>query len=83
MEFHFGTEIRTKHQNYTLGKMLPLIPSKVHNLLQKNNKYFWYQYDISLGEHRLVEPFKFGAKGRNVLKYPNMIKDKQWKKLEK
>ena len=45
--------------------------------------YAWYQYDISLANHRLVGPFQFGTKGRKKLKYPNMISNKNRKELEK
>ena len=76
-------EIRTKNQDGTLGNMLPVRPSKVHNLLQNNHKYFWYQDEISLDDHILVGLFKFGTTVRNKLKYPNMIEEKQWKVLEK
>ena len=67
----------------TIGEMFPLIPIKLHNLLQKNQTYMWYQVDISLEEYRLVGPFRFGKEGRKKLKYPNMINNKQWKELEK
>ena len=82
-ECRFWPEIITKNQDGILVKILPVIPSKVHNLLQNNKKYVWYQYDISLAEHMLVGPFQFGTIGRNKLKYPNMIDDKQWKELDK
>ena len=45
--------------------------------------YLWYHDDISLVDHRLVEPFQFGTTGRNKLKYPRIIEKNQWKKLEK
>ena len=63
--------------------MLQVIPSKVHNLLQKNQTYEWYQNEISLAEHRLVGPFQFGTTEKNKLKYPNMVDEKQRKDLEK
>ena len=66
-----------------LGNMLLVRPSKVHNLLQENQKYVLYQYDISLADHILVATFQFGTTGRNKLKYPNMINEKQWKLLDK
>ena len=66
-----------------LIKMLPLIPSKVKTLLQKNHTYVWYQNYISISEHRLVGPFQFGTTGRKILKHPNIINKKQWKELEK
>ena len=82
MKCHFGPEIITENQDGTLGKMLLLIPSKVHKLLQKNQTYVWYQDDISLDKHNLVGPSKFETTGRKKLKHPNNINKKQWKKLE-
>ena len=79
MKCRFWPEIRTKNQDGTLGNMLPVRPSKVHNLLQNNQTYMWYQDYISLCDHRLIGPFQFGATGRSKLKYPNMINEKQWK----
>ena len=79
MEWYFGREIRTKNQDCMLGKMFPVIPSKVHKLLQKNQKYVWYQDDISLDEYRLIGTFQLGTTVRKKLKYPNMINEKQWK----
>ena len=81
MECHFWPVIRTKNQDGNLVKMFPVIPIKVHNLLQKNQTYVWYQYDISLAEHRLVGTFQFGTTGRKKLKYPNIIDVKQWKEF--
>ena len=78
----FWPEIRTNNQDGTLGKMLAVIPGKLHNLLQKNQTYMWYQDDISLDEHRLIGPLKFETTRRKTLKYPNMI-DEKWKELEK
>ena len=69
----FFPEIRTKNQDDMLGSMLTVRPSKVQNLLQKNQTYVWYQYDISLAEHRLFRIFKSGTTRRKRLKYPNMI----------
>ena len=66
-----------------LGNMLLVRPSKVHNLLQNNQKYMWYQDEILLSKKRLVGPFQFGKTGRKKLKYPNIIDEKQWKELEK
>ena len=43
----------------------------------------WYQDDIYLAKHRLVEPFQLVTTGRNKLKQPNMINEKQCKELEK
>ena len=67
----------------TLGKMFPVIPLRVNSFLQKYQTYVWYQYDISLANHRLVGTFQFGTTGRKKLKYPNMINDKQWTELKK
>ena len=83
MKCRFWPEIRANNQDGTLGNTFPVRPSKVHNLLQKNQTYVWYQDDISLVEHRLVGPLQFGTTGINKLKYPNMIDEKQWKELEK
>ena len=80
-ESHFWREIRTKDQNDTLENMLLVRPSKVHNLLQNNYTYIWYQYGISLADHRIVVPFQFGRETKNILKQPNVIEDKQWKEL--
>ena len=79
MAVRFGPEIIMKNQDGALGNMLSVRPSKVHNLLQKNQTYVWYQYDISLAKHSLVGPFQFGSTEINELKYPNMIDNKQWK----
>ena len=79
MGCRFWTEIRTNNPDGTLGKMFPVIPSKVHNLLQNNQKYVCYQDYVSLANHRLVGPFQFGTTGRKRLKYPNLIDEKQWK----
>ena len=53
--------------------MLPVILSNAHNLLQNNNKYVWYQDDISLALYRMVGIFQFGTTGRNKLKFPNIF----------
>ena len=63
--------------------MLPVRPSKVQNLLKKNQTYVWYQDESFLAENRLVGKFQFGTTGIKKLKHPNMIDDKQWKDLEK
>ena len=83
MECRFWPEIRTNNMDAMIVKMLPVRPSKLHNLLQNNHTYVWYLYVISQTEHRLVRTFHFGTTGRNKLKHPNMIEDKQWKELEK
>ena len=70
-------------QDGTVGIMLPVRPLRVNNLLQKHQKYVWYQDDISLSEYMLIGPLQFGATGRKKLKYPNMTEEKQWKELEK
>ena len=82
-ECRFCTEIRMENNDGTLGKRLPVRPSKVNKLLQKNQKYVWCQDDIYLDEHRVVGPFQFGTTGRKKSKYPNMIDEKQWKELDK
>ena len=68
MECRFGPKIRTNKQDGTLGNMLPVTSSKVQNLPQKNNIYMWYQYDISMDEHRLFGQFQLGTTGRKKLK---------------
>ena len=83
MECHFWPEIRMKNQDGTFRNMFLVIPSKVHNLLQKNHMYLWYQYDISLSDHKMFGTFQFGTTGRNKLKYPNIIDDKQWTEFER
>ena len=70
-------------QDGTLGKMFPVIPLRVNGFLQKYQTYMWYQDDISLAKHSLVDPFQFGTTGINKLKHPNMIDKKQWKELDK
>ena len=70
-------------QDGTLGNMWPGRPLRVDEFLEKLQGYVWYQDDISLAEHRLAGTFQFVTKGRNKLKYLNMIDDKQWKELEK
>ena len=42
----FCPETRMKNQEGTLGKMLPVRSSKIHNVLHKNQTYMWYKYDI-------------------------------------
>ena len=81
MKCRFWLEIRTNNQDGNLGKMFPVRPSKVHKLLKNNQTYMWYQDGISFAENRLVGTFQFGTTGRNKLKYPNMIDEKQWKLL--
>ena len=63
--------------------MLPVRPSKVKNLLQKNQKYVWYKNGISLAKNRLVGSFQYGATGIKKLIYLNMVEDKKRKELEK
>ena len=63
--------------------MLTVRPLRVNGFLPRYHEYMWYQDVISLANHRLVGPFQFGTTGRNKLKHPNMIDDKQWKELEK
>ena len=83
MECLFGPEIIKKNQNDMLGKMFQVRPIKVHNLLQKNQTYMWYQYDVSLAEHSLVGTIQLGTTGRKKLKYPNMVDVKQWMEFGK
>ena len=80
MECRFGTEIIEMHQDRTLGNMLPVRPLRVNDFLNKRQGYVWYQDDISVADNRLVGTFQFGTTGRKILKYPNMINDKQWNK---
>ena len=68
MECCIWPKMIKKNQDDILGKVLPVISSKVHNLLQNNHTYVWYQDYISLDEHTLVEPFQFETTGRNKLK---------------
>ena len=79
MECCFWTEIITNNQDDTIGNMLLVIPSKVHNLLKNNLTYVWYQDEISMQEHRLSIPFQFVTTGRKKLKYPDIIEETQWK----
>ena len=83
MECHFWPEIRKKNQDGMLGKIFPARPIKVHKLLENIHIHVWYQYYIYLDEHSLVGPFQFGTTGRRNLKWPNMIKNKQWKECYK
>ena len=78
MRCQFCTETINNNQGVMLGNMLPIKPSSVHNLPQKNHTYVWYQDYISLEDHRLVVPLKFGKTGINQLKFPNIIEYKQW-----
>ena len=48
----------------TLVNMCPVRPLRVNEFLKKRQVYFWYQYDISLADHRLVGPFQFVKTGR-------------------
>ena len=82
-ECRFWPETRTNNQDGTMVKMFSVIPSKVHNLLQKNQTYVWYQDDISLSEHSLVGTIQLGTTGRKKLKYPNMVDVKQWMEFVK
>ena len=58
--------------------MWAVIPLQVNGFLNKRQGYVWYQYEISLAKHKLVGPLKFGTTGRNKLKYPNIIDNKQF-----
>ena len=42
------------------GKMLPVIPLRVKNFLQKYQKYVSYKDEIYLEEHSIVRPLLFG-----------------------
>ena len=79
VECQFWIEIRMNNQDSKLVDMFLVRPSKVHNLLQKNKTYLWYQDYISLYKHKVFGTIEFGTAGRKKLKYPNMINDKQWK----
>ena len=68
-------------QDGTLGIMWPVRPLQVNDFVKKHQGCVWYQDEISLAENSLVGPFQFGTTGRNKLKYPNIIDDKQWKEL--
>ena len=81
-ECSFWTEIIKTNQVGTLGKILPVIPSNVHNLPQEIHTFMWYQDDISLAGHILFRPFHFGTTVRNKLKPTNIIEEKQWKESE-
>ena len=70
-------------QDGTLGTMFPVRQLRVNSFSHRYQIYLWYQYDISLDYHILVGPFQFFTTERKKLKHPNMIKDKQWKELEK
>ena len=58
-------------------------PIRVNGFLQRYLGYMWYQYEISISEHRLVDTFQFGTTVRKKSKYLNMIDEKQCKELEK
>ena len=79
MECNIWLYIREMNQDGTLGKMWPVRPLQVNDLLKKHQGYVWHQYGTSLGRHSLVGPFQFGTRERKKLKYPNMIDDEQWK----
>ena len=61
MECLSWPEISRNNQGGTLRNILPVRASKVHILLQNNQTYVWYQYEIFLANHRLVGPFQFGS----------------------
>ena len=70
MEYYFWTEIRKIQQDGTLGKMWQVRLIQVNDFLKKFQGYVWFQYDISLADHRLVGTFQFGTTGRNKLNTP-------------
>ena len=70
----FLTEIRKNNKYGTLGKMLPVKPSKLHNLPNNNQTYMWCQDDIDLAYYSLARSFQFGTKVRKKLKYLHIIK---------
>ena len=81
-ECSFWPEIIKTNQVGTLGNILPVIPSKVHNLPQKIHTFMSYQDDISMAGHMLFGLFQFGTTVRNKLKSTNIIEKKQWKESE-
>ena len=66
------------HQDGTIGNMWVVITQKVNEFFNKLQVFVWYQYEIYLDEHRLVEPLECGTARRNKLKYPRIIDKKQW-----
>ena len=76
MEGRFWPEIRMNNHDNMMGNMFPVITSKVHNFLQKNQTYVWNQDEIYLAEHMMVGLFQFGKTERKKLKYPNIIDEK-------
>ena len=79
----FWPEIIIRNQDGTIGKIYPVKPLKLNNLLKKNHICVWYQDEISLADNRLLRPFKTFTTGRNKIKYPNMVEDNHWKALKK
>ena len=69
-------------QDGTLGNMWLVRSLQVNDFLKKIKGCVWYQYDIYLAENRIFGKFQFGTTGRNKIKYPDMIDDKQWKELD-
>ena len=69
------------NQDEKIVNMLPVRPSKLKNILQRNQTYVWHQDDVYLADHRLIGPFQFGTIGRNKFKCPIIITKKQWTKL--
>ena len=70
-------------QDGAFGFFFPVRLLGVNYFLQKYQIYLWYQDEISLAEHRPIRPFQYVATGRRKLKQPIMIKEIQWKELEK
>ena len=81
-ECRFWPEIRKMQQDGTLGNMWLVRSLQVNDFLKKIKGCVWYQYDIYLAENRIFGKFQFGTTGRNKIKYPDMIDDKQWKELD-
>ena len=49
-------------EGWNTWNILSVISLRVNNFLLKYQKFVWYQYHISLEEHRLVGALKFGQK---------------------
>ena len=61
----FWPYIKEMQHDGTLGKMWPVIPLKVNNLLNKYQGYVWYQDGIHLDEYSMVGTFQFDTTGIN------------------
>ena len=51
------------YKDGTFVKMCPVIELTVNELLKKYQDCVWYQYYISLAEHRMVGKYQFGTTG--------------------